>query len=674
MNVFRGLSLCFFGGYILLLIQPLTAAYTFAPNQTLTCALLVTNTTASTLAASENRFSMVLSPQASSLPQTIAALPAGGTLDISGKVTGLNVKLGEYLAKEAGIPFRLLAYRMPDSLFGTTDSVLQLRHVFGELGPESGIDCLVDSIFLTEERREITSFLAPHVLYSYQVVTLRRRKAQTAVWAKILTMFTPFNEWVWGWIMITVLCSSLVYYVLERKENDLDFGEPTIAENLWNSLFFGFATFTQLITYAPRTPVGRLFYLSYTFFILVVLSSYTANLAAFFGKKDVIEGAESLKDLLAKKLCVAKQHPSHRQWVSEHLPATKIVQVDSVKSIMESVRDGRCAGGLSTDLHLRGAFLLGDFCDLTLQGQPLNLGYYAIPFRYIRTAPSYSINSPEAYDALNTLLVRALSSGALLDLLTLYMPPNPTALLCKDTADEESDGDDVTTLTFYDMAGIFAIHALLTVFVIALFSLGYGGKAAASYFATVHQGDGGEGSLFRRFATNIAAQNHKLVSLFAQLSAAIRGVDPEEVRAELDKDEDLQAMQETLNTLRSSQAIRASLRLSVVSPTTHHTVDGGAPVVASPRSDAFSWLRTGFGKLTRPLADAQAQMQHRHGEATGREAGRRGGGRRMGDRPAVGVDSEIADDTAGGATGGGSPLWHRTHAQRENPAGMETAV
>lgn len=72
-------------------------------------------------------------------------------------------------------------------------------------------------------------------------------------------------------------------YRARARESD---GEPGTEFNLLNSLWFATASVLQQgPDNTPLAPSGRLLASTFWFFILILISTYTANLAAFFTSK-----------------------------------------------------------------------------------------------------------------------------------------------------------------------------------------------------------------------------------------------------------------------------------------------------------------------------------------------------------------------------------------------------
>jgi len=94
----------------------------------------------------------------------------------------------------------------------------------------------------------------------------------------------PFTGLVWYAIIASILISAVVYVALVRIDPNSDIPEQelTYSEAIWM-----FATaVTGQFEFAPTTNASRLFTFSIAFWALLVISAYTANLAAFLVKRN----------------------------------------------------------------------------------------------------------------------------------------------------------------------------------------------------------------------------------------------------------------------------------------------------------------------------------------------------------------------------------------------------
>ena len=107
---------------------------------------------------------------------------------------------------------------------------------------------------------------------------------------------------VWILIAVMCLCYGLFIYAVERKpEEDADFpssGYAAFRETFWHALMVTFETRDKPV----HSPAGKIATVTYSFVVLIMLSAYTANLAATMSSEripEVVKGVDQLKSKVA---------------------------------------------------------------------------------------------------------------------------------------------------------------------------------------------------------------------------------------------------------------------------------------------------------------------------------------------------------------------------------------
>jgi len=153
-------------------------------------------------------------------------------------------------------------------------------------------DLCIGDFWSTSQRRLMAAFTSE--LYQdlfYVVAPITEENGLLEVMA---SPFRPFVPSVWLGIAGMTVVASLGMYVLERGKM---FKEATCSRGVSRSLYFGFQSMVGASSsYEAKTLGGRILNLAFGFFIMIVIASYTANLASFLvakassSKIDSIEG------------------------------------------------------------------------------------------------------------------------------------------------------------------------------------------------------------------------------------------------------------------------------------------------------------------------------------------------------------------------------------------------
>ncbi|XP_029201413.2 glutamate receptor 2-like isoform X1 [Acropora millepora] len=214
--------------------------------------------------------------------------------DVAGKVVdgdlqGFLIDLIRALAKEAKFEYDL--YLRSDSGY---------QKMIDELTRQER-DMALAPITITAEREESIDFSKPFMDFSLSLIMQKPGEPPINKFA----FLQPFTGGVWLSTIGVVLFITVMMCVMDfltpfgyraraRQSDD----EPGNEFNLLNSLWFATASVLQQgPDSTPLAPSGRLLASTFWFFILILISTYTANLAAFFTIKRTADTINSLEAL-----------------------------------------------------------------------------------------------------------------------------------------------------------------------------------------------------------------------------------------------------------------------------------------------------------------------------------------------------------------------------------------
>ncbi|XP_077156988.1 glutamate receptor ionotropic, delta-2 isoform X2 [Paroedura picta] len=154
-------------------------------------------------------------------------------------------------------------------------------------------DIGISALTITPDRENVVDFTTRYMDYSVGVLL---RKAE-----KTMDMFAclaPFDLSLWACIAGTVLLVGLLVYLLNwLNPPRLQMGSMT-STTLYNSMWFVYGSFVQQGGEVPYTTLAtRMMMGAWWLFALIVVSSYTANLAAFLTITRIENSIQSLQDL-----------------------------------------------------------------------------------------------------------------------------------------------------------------------------------------------------------------------------------------------------------------------------------------------------------------------------------------------------------------------------------------
>ncbi|XP_018320264.1 glutamate [NMDA] receptor subunit 1 [Agrilus planipennis] len=178
----------------------------------------------------------------------------------------------------------------PDGQFGNyvikNNSVTSKKEwtgLIGELVNERA-DMIVAPLTINPERAEFIEFSKP---FKYQGITILEKKPSRS--STLVSFLQPFSNTLWILVMVSVHVVALVLYLLDRfspfgrfKLANAD-GTEEDALNLSSAIWFAWGVLLNsgIGEGTPRSFSARVLGMVWAGFAMIIVASYTANLAAF---------------------------------------------------------------------------------------------------------------------------------------------------------------------------------------------------------------------------------------------------------------------------------------------------------------------------------------------------------------------------------------------------------
>lgn len=178
----------------------------------------------------------------------------------------------------------------PDGLFGSysvRNSSLggkkEWTGLIGEIVNERA-DMIVAPLTINPERAEFIEFSKP---FKYQGITILEKKPSRS--STLVSFLQPFSNTLWILVMVSVHVVALVLYLLDRfspfgrfKLANTD-GTEEDALNLSSAIWFAWGVLLNsgIGEGTPRSFSARVLGMVWAGFAMIIVASYTANLAAF---------------------------------------------------------------------------------------------------------------------------------------------------------------------------------------------------------------------------------------------------------------------------------------------------------------------------------------------------------------------------------------------------------
>ncbi|XP_058852827.1 glutamate receptor ionotropic, delta-2 isoform X2 [Acipenser ruthenus] len=203
---------------------------------------------------------------------------------------GFSIDVLDALSSYLGFKYEI--YVASDHKYGSPQADGAWNGLIGELVFKRA-DVGISALTITPDRENVVDFTTRYMDYSVGVLL---KKAERTV--DMFACLAPFDLSLWACIAGTVLLVGILVYLLNWfNPPRLQMGSMT-STTLYNSMWFVYGSFVQQGGEVPYTTLAaRMMMGVWWLFALIVISSYTANLAAFLTITRIGNSIQSLQDL-----------------------------------------------------------------------------------------------------------------------------------------------------------------------------------------------------------------------------------------------------------------------------------------------------------------------------------------------------------------------------------------
>uniref|UniRef100_A0A6Q2ZI94 Glutamate receptor n=1 Tax=Esox lucius TaxID=8010 RepID=A0A6Q2ZI94_ESOLU len=212
------------------------------------------------------------------------------------KYEGYIVELAAEIAKHVGYHYKLKV--VSDGKYGARDPDTKMWNgMVGEL-VYGKADVAVAPLTITLVREEVIDFSKPFMSLGISIMIKKPTKSKPGVFS----FLDPLAYEIWMCIVFAYIGVSVVLFLVSRfspyEWHNQQNQEQTNEFGIFNSLWFSLGAFMQQgCDISPRSLSGRIVGGVWWFFTLIIISSYTANLAAFLTVERMVSPIESAEDL-----------------------------------------------------------------------------------------------------------------------------------------------------------------------------------------------------------------------------------------------------------------------------------------------------------------------------------------------------------------------------------------
>ncbi|KPM07528.1 glutamate receptor 1-like protein 1 [Sarcoptes scabiei] len=227
--------------------------------------------------------------------------PANKILKGNDRFEGYSKDLADLIAQHLNITYEM--HLVKDSKYGgiVKNDSKDWNGMVGELIRQEA-DIAIAPLTITSARERVIDFTKPFMSLGISIMIKKPQKKNPGVFS----FMNPLSYEIWMCVILAYVGVSVVLFLVSRfsphewRYEETIYG-PHVSNDfsLYNSLWFALgAIMQQGCDVYPRSVAGRIVGSVWWFFTLILLSTYTANLAAFLTVERMVTPINSADDLV----------------------------------------------------------------------------------------------------------------------------------------------------------------------------------------------------------------------------------------------------------------------------------------------------------------------------------------------------------------------------------------
>ncbi|KAI5062617.1 hypothetical protein GOP47_0023156 [Adiantum capillus-veneris] len=233
-------------------------------------------------------------------------------------------------------------------------------------------DAVVGDVTITTKRMEKVDFSQPYTESGLVVVVPLKNVHSSNPWA----FLQPFTARMWFVTLAFFIFTGLVIWMLEHKWNKDFRGRPK--KQVVTVLWFTFSTLFFAQREKTRSTCGKLVIIIWLFVVLIITSSYTANLTSILTVQKLIPAIQGITSLQASNVPVGYQTGSYVKdyLISINIAKERLVPLSTMAEYEKALKQGPEGGGVAAivdEVPYMQVFL-SQHCDFTIAGREFTKG------------------------------------------------------------------------------------------------------------------------------------------------------------------------------------------------------------------------------------------------------------------------------------------------------------
>eukprot|EP00250_Pteridium_aquilinum_P021125 c25034_g1_i3 orf=597-3347(-) len=239
-------------------------------------------------------------------------------------------------------------------------------------------DAVVGDVTITTKRMEKVDFTQPYTESGLVVLVPIKESHFSHAWA----FLRPFSPAMWLTTLAFFVFTGIVVWMLEHKKNP-DF-QGHRSKQCGTLLWFVFSTLFFAHKEEIRSTLGRLVVIIWLFVVLIITSSYTANLTSILTVQKLTPTIQGINSLQTTNVPIGYQTGSFARdyLISLNIAKERLKPLPSIDAYAEALTLGPNRGGVAAivdELPYVQVFLSSQ-CDFTTAGQEFTKGGWGFAF------------------------------------------------------------------------------------------------------------------------------------------------------------------------------------------------------------------------------------------------------------------------------------------------------
>jgi len=269
--------------------------------------------------------------------------------------SGYNIELMDELATLLGFTYEILDIGYPNGEIGETWTSHAISNI------DNG-DVLMSFWFKNMDRMKELVFVDGHIDVSPGLIGLRSKESGTDPWSwnSITSFMLPFTWTLWGCLLLLVILSGVSDYIIERKTSTDARLSASLYEYAAGFLWGGFEY--------PLSTSSKVFQVLLAFTFLIVISTYTANLAAFITlSAGPGLSVTSMNEAMASGKALCMEQGAYNTRITANFPKMKYELILEANSAGDRLVDQTgCEGVLAPKNFYDGWRTNAKYCNLEI--------------------------------------------------------------------------------------------------------------------------------------------------------------------------------------------------------------------------------------------------------------------------------------------------------------------